>query len=218
VSGLRERKLILIVVGVSAFIFIILAYYVVSFGSRDNVQMPTHDSQIPAADTVPNHARVGDEITVAVLAHGQPELSFRVDGRVEYQTDQERWTECYGLSRYSGRNVCVEYFQDGDVGVITGEHVVTLTELNLAEDDLTRYDEGVLQDSLQFDCSIWQFTFSGEVSGTEEGASTSHAFYGWDFVEQGGRRILCIEKREGEPFEVSLVELVGAHNVRISRN
>ncbi len=167
---------------------------------------------MPSYDT----ARKGDWMRVLGAGDNQGDLSFSIEGRGEYHCDEENWTEYYG--RYLGREVCVESFQNGEVGVVLRDRVVTLNDLDLTEEDLVRYDEEDAAEPLQFDGSLWEFMSSGEVTCRESGSTDGDRYYSWDFVEQGGRRIICVEKREDEPFEVCLVQLVDAERVQISRN
>ena len=105
------------------------------------------------------------------------------------------------------------------VGVIPAGATITLAQLGLTEDDLIRWDEGDGPGQpFDFDGSRWGFVWSGEVICSEENSSHREGYYGWDFAEQGGQRILCIEKREGEPFEVILMQLVDANRFQISED
>lgn len=171
----------------------------------------------PTAAGIGN-AVVGDRVHVSG-ADDLSDLEFRVSGTVRYSSDREDWTEYYGS--YRGRQVAVEMFDDDafQVGVIAGEATITLAQLGLTEDDLIRWDEGGGPGRpFEFNGATWESIWSGEVTYIENGSSQREAYYGWDFAEQGGPRILCVEKREGEPFEVILMQLVDANRVRISGN
>ena len=161
---------------------------------------------------------VGDRVHVSG-AGDLSDLDFRVSGSVRYSSDREDWTEYYGS--YRGRQVAVETFDDDafQVGVIAAEATITLAQLGLTEDDLIRWDEGDGPGRpFEFDGATWESIWSGEVTYFEDDFSHRKGYYGWDFAEQGGPRILCVEKREGEPFEVILMQLVDANRVRISGN
>jgi len=178
-----------------------------------------HDYDERSADSTPvgvGEAQNGDWMQVVGAGDNQDALGFSIEVRGEYHSDGEQWTEYYG--RYRGRDVCVEFFQNGEVGVVLVDRVVTLNDLDLTEDHLIGYDQGDAAEPVQFDRSLWEFKFSGEVTCREDGSSDSDGYYGWDFVEQGGQRILSIEKHEDEPFKVCLVQLVDADRVQISRN
>ena len=164
-------------------------------------------------------AKVGDSISIGGGGDDYEDLDFDVDRKHRYESGGDESFEISGLCR--GQRVFLEVSEDDQTTVVlnTGKAKPELHDLGLSEDDMTRMDEN--QDRAEFfeyDGSSWNFQESGEVHFFREADSPGEGFYGWEFREVGGARVLSVQKWEGGPFEVSLGRVVNADDVHVFRH
>jgi hypothetical protein len=162
-------------------------------------------------------ADIGDLLRISDSGEFAGDLEFRVAGRTRYESDKDVWHELHGRCR--GRRIYVEVFSSGsDIGLVLPNRPITLGDLRLNEDDLIRFDEGAAAgERVMYDGATWEFAWSGEVRCSGDATPHDRDYYGWDFVEQNGQRVLCVEKREGEPFEVCMVRMIGVDRAQVTR-
>ena len=173
----------------------------------------------PLVDLRVNDAQVGDSISIGGAGEDYEDLDFDVDRKHHYESGGDESFELSGI--YRGRRLFLEVSEDDQTSVVlnTGKTKPELHDLGLSEDDLTRMDEN--QDRAEFceyDGSRWNFQESGEVHIFQEAGSPGETFYGWEFREEGGARVLSVQKWEGEPFEVSMGQVINPDEVHVFRS
>jgi hypothetical protein len=172
-------------------------------------------AQVPAAvNAHPWNARRGDVVSIRGAAEDFSDLDFTVDRRSAYEANSVRWVDLSGDFR--GRRVYLEVMgpsQDQMLGLLDGRKLalndVRLTEQQLVDLD-TRQDANA---SIGYDGKNWYFESSREIGYFENEGTEGEGLYRWMFKEQGGDRLLCIEKWQGEPFDVRVAKRVNARDV-----
>lgn len=164
------------------------------------------------------NARVGDVISIRGGAEDYSDLDFTVDRRSAYESGNHRWVDLSG--EFRGRRVYLEVHRplDPEVMGILDPRKLTIADLHLTEDQLADYD--ARQDpnaTLEFEGKIWQYESSREIGYFEDEAGEGEGLYRWIFREQGGTRLLCIEKWEGEPFDVRIARRINARDITVYR-
>jgi hypothetical protein len=103
------------------------------------------------------------------------------------------------------------------IGILDARRL-TLPDVGVTEDQLADLDSR--QDpsaSIQFDGKRWQYESSRELAYFENEQGEPRGLYRWLFAEQSGSRVLCIDKWEGEPFEVQLGRKLNAQDITVYR-
>ena len=172
-----------------------------------------------ATGTSVSNLQIGDTILVPGAGDDFSDLNFTVDRRDRYEAKGENWFEVSGL--YRGRRVYVEVYTDDETKVLINlaNEDITTGNLGVGEEDLIKFDKA--QDRSQgfsYKGSQWLYDWSGEIIYLKGSDSQGEGYYCWDFREQGGRRELCVEKWEGEPFEVILSRVVNPEDVQVFRS
>jgi hypothetical protein len=162
-------------------------------------------------------ARSGDVISIHGAAEDFSDLDFTVDRRSAYQTGARRWIDLSG--EFRGRRVYLEV-QPGPepeiMGILDGRRL-TLADLGTTEDQLADMDAKQSPHSfLEFDGTRWQYESSRELSYSEN-EQGGEGLYRWVFREQNGSRLLCVEKWEGEPFDVRIARKLNPQDINVYR-
>ena len=164
------------------------------------------------------NARPGDVVSIHGGAEDYSDLDFTVDRRSAYESNNHRWVDLSGDFR--GRRVYLELQHKTDqeaLGILDGRKL-TIADLHLTEEQLTDYD--ARQDpnaTLDFDGKKWQYDSSREIGYFENETGEGEGLYRWLFREQGGPRVICIEKWEGEPFDVRIARRVSVNEITVYR-
>ncbi len=200
-------------------ILVIALIVVVMFISRKKKQTKPTESIEALTDLRVTDAQVGDSISISGAGDDYEDLNFDVDRKHRYDSGGDESFELSGL--YRGQRVFLEVSDDDQISVVlnAGKVKPELHELGLNEEDLARVDEN--QDRAEvceYDGRRWNFQESGEVQFFREEGSTGEGFYSWEFRDQSGARVLSVQKWEGEPFEVSLGQVVNADDVHVFRH
>lgn len=180
----------------------------VGAGQRESVHAPPEIEQ----------AQPGDVISIPGAAEDFSDLDFTVDRRSAYQLGSRRWTDLSG--EFRGRRVYLEV-QPGRQAEMMGlldARKLTMADLGISEQQLADMDAKQNQSqSIEFDGKRWQYQSSRELTYFEDEQSAGEGVYRWLFEEQNGRRLLCVEKWEGEPFDVRLAQRLNPQDVSIFR-
>jgi Domain of unknown function (DUF4178) len=97
-------------------------------------------------------------------------------------------------------------------------HRMNLADLRITEEQLAEMD--AKQDPsryIEFDGKRWRYESSRELGYYENEQGPGEGLYRWLFQEQNGPRLLCIEKWEGEPFEVRIAQRQNASDITVYR-
>ena len=163
------------------------------------------------------NARVGDVVSIHGAAEDFSDLDFNVEQRNTYEAMNRRWI---GLSgNFRGRRVSLEVdrARTTEVMGILNERPLTLPDVGLTEDQLADLDSR--QDPsafIQFESKRWHYTSSRELAWSgDEGEPKG--LYRWIFTEKDGSRMLCVEKWEGDPFQVQLAQKLNPQDITVYR-
>ena len=162
-------------------------------------------------------ARPGDVISVPGAAEDFSDLDFTVDRRSAYDSRNRRWTDLSGDFR--GRRVYIEVQPGGTeaMGIFDPRRLtppdVGTTEEELADMD-ARQDPSAF---LTFEGKQWHFESSREIGYYENETGEGEGLYRWIFRESGGNRLICIEKWEGEPFDVRIGQHLNPRDITVFR-
>lgn len=167
-------------------------------------------------DTHAWDARKGDVVSIRSAAEDFSDLDFTVDRRSAYQTDQRRWLDLSG--EFQGRRVYLEVYGRTSLealGILDGRKL-TLPDVSLTEQQLIDFDNR--QDpnaTITYEGKRWNFESSREMQYFEDERGESEGLYRWLFREQNGDRSLCIEKWEGEPFDVRVARRLKTEDITV---
>ena len=175
-------------------------------------------AQPAGVDTDPWDARKGDVISISGGAEDYSDLDFPVDRRSAYEAKNRRWVDLSG--EFRGRRVYLEvyrYPQPDLIGILDGRKL-TLNDIGVDEDRLAQLD--ARQDPAEFvtfEGKRWQYESSREIGYFENEIGSGEGLYRWLFREPDGPRLLCIEKWEGEPFDVRIARRLKAQDITVYR-
>lgn len=183
------------------------------------VQIPSKPTGTPAAiDVHPWDARLGDVISIHGGAADYSDLDFSVDRRSAYQTANHRWIDLSGDFR--GTRVYLEVYgrPNPEVMGILDSRKLSLSDLNISEQQLadmdSRQDTGA---SINYEGKAWRYESSRELGYFENETGEGEGLYRWLFREQNGDRLLCIEKWQGEPFDVRVARRLNTKDITVFR-
>ncbi len=170
----------------------------------------------PAAETHPWDAHRGDVISIRGAAEDFSDLDFTVDRRSAYQSGTHRWVDLSG--EFRGRRVYLEIYgrpAAEAMGILDAKKLA-LPDLGLSEQQLADFDSR--QDpnaSITYVGKPWRYESSRELGYQENETGEVEGLYRWLFREQNGDRSLCIEKWEGEPFDVRIARRVNIQDITV---
>lgn len=178
-------------------------------------------AQVPAAnpmDLDPWDAKKGDVISIAGAAEDFSDLDFAVDRRSAYESSKRRWVDLSG--EFRGRRVYLEVYRhpQPDLIGILEDRKLTLAEVGATEDRLAEID--TRQDPaefIEFEGKKWNWESSREIRYFENDTGEGEGLYRWLFQEPGGPRLLCIEKWEGEPFDLRIARRLSQRDITVYR-
>jgi hypothetical protein len=164
-------------------------------------------------------ARVGDNLSISGAGENFADLDFTVDHSSRYEAGERQWFDLSG--KQGERRVILEVRNEDDEldvrGFLDGRKL-TIEELGLSEDDLSAMDERQnTADNFEFDGKNWYYLLSKEVGVFHDGQTQGAGFYGWEFIEETGKRYVSVRKREGEPFSASLAVKLNPADITVFR-
>jgi hypothetical protein len=176
-------------------------------------------AQIPNAEDVrPWDAHKGDVISIHGAAEDFSDLDFTVDRRSAYESNNHRWIDLSG--EFRGRRVYLEVngrTNPESMGILDA-HKLTLPDLNVTEQQLADMDSRQDPNAvITYDGKPWHFESSREIGYQENETGESEGLYRWLFREQNGDRLLCVEKWEGEPFDVRIARRLNTQDITVYR-
>jgi len=163
-------------------------------------------------------AKPGDVVSIVGAAADFSDVDFTVDRRSAYEANGRRWTDLSG--EFRGDRVYLEVHKGADVEVmgLLDPRKLTLPDVGLSEDRLAQLDQA--QDPSQtigFEGKLWNYDSSHEIGYFENEQGEGEGLYRWLFREPNGPRFLCIEKWEGQPFDVRLAVRVKPSDITVYR-
>ena len=166
----------------------------------------------------PWDARKGDVISIAGGAEDFSDLDFPVDRRSAYEAASRRWIDLSG--EFRGRRVYLEVYRHPQPELlgILDPRGLTLAGIGATEDALADMD--ARQDpsaSIDFEGKKWTWESSREIRYYENETGQGEGLYRWLFREPEGTRLVCVEKWEGEPFEVRIARRLNQRDLTVYR-
>lgn len=166
----------------------------------------------------PWDAKKGDVISISGAAEDLSDVDFAVDRRSAYESSSRRWVDLSG--EFRGSRVYLEVYRhpEPDFIGILDPRKLTLGDIDSSEDQLadmdTRQDPSTF---VQFEQRQWHWESSREIRYFENETGSGEGLYRWLFREPQGKRLLCIEKWEGEPFEVRVAQRLNPRDITVYR-
>ena len=163
-------------------------------------------------------ARKGDVISISGAAEDYSDLDFPVDRRSAYESKNHRWVDLSG--EFRGWRVYLEVYRHplpDLIGILDGRKLA-IADIGVSEQDLANLDQR--QDasaSVAFEGKQWHFESSREIGYFENETGEGEGLYRWVLREQDGPRLLCIEKWEGEPFDVRIARRLKPEDITVYR-
>ena len=95
---------------------------------------------------------------------------------------------------------------------------MTIADLGVTEDQLADMDAQQNPSLfLQFEGKRWRYESSREIRYFENEEGSGEGVYRWLFREENSPRLLCIEKWEGEPFDVRIARRLEPQDTTVYR-
>ncbi len=169
-----------------------------------------------AVDAHPWNARKGDVVSIRGAAEDFSDLDFTIDRRSAYESSNHRWVDLSG--EFRGRRVYLEVMgrtQNEALGLLDARKL-TLPDVGLTEQQLADLDSR--QDAnafITYEGKRWYFESSREIGYFENEGTDGEGVYRWLFREQNGDRSLCVEKWQGEPFDVRIAKRLNIQDVTV---
>ena len=163
-------------------------------------------------------ARPGDVVSIPAAAEDYSDLDFTIDRRSSYAAGGKKWVDLSGEFRDRRVYLEVQPGPEPEVMGLLGGRKLTLAEIHATEDQLADMD--AKQNPwlyLEFEGKRWQYQSSREIAYFENETGPGEGLYRWLFTEQDGKRLLCIEKWEGEPFDVRLAQRLEPRDINVYR-
>jgi hypothetical protein len=171
-----------------------------------------------SSDVDPWDAHKGDVISINGAAEDFSDIDFPVDRRSAYESGNRRWVDLSGDFR--GRRVYLEVYrfpQTDLIGIVDGRKL-TLVDVNLTAEQLADLDNRQDQTAfIEFENKHWYYDSSRELGYQENEAGETEGLYRWLFQEKDSPRMICIEKWEGEPFDVRIAQRFHAQDIIVYR-
>jgi hypothetical protein len=105
-----------------------------------------------------------------------------------------------------------------DLLAILDARTLNLADIGTTEDRLadmdTRQDPSA---SIDFEGKKWSWDSSREIRYYENESGQGEGLYRWLFREPEGNRLVCVEKWEGEPFEVRIARRLNQRDLTVYR-
>ena len=163
-----------------------------------------------------SNAGRGDVVSIPGAAEDFSDLDFTIDRRSAYQAGSHRWIDLSG--EFRGRRVYLEVYTGAEVLAMLDARQMTIADLSVTEDQLADMDAQQNPSLfLQFEGKRWRYESSREIRYFENEEGPGEGLYRWLFQEENGPRLLCVEKWEGEPFEVRYARRLNPQDLTVYR-
>jgi hypothetical protein len=163
-------------------------------------------------------ATPGDVISIPGAAADFSDVDFTVDRRSAYEYMNRRWLDLSGEFRGSRVYLEVQPAQESEVMLMADPRRLTLPDIGLTEDALIDFDRR--QDpnaSLSFEGRQFFYESSREIGYFENERGEGEGLYRWVFREHGGKRLLIVEKWQGEPFDARMAQRIDPRDITVFR-
>jgi hypothetical protein len=185
--------------------------------SNTRLSPRTAQPQVQAANTMdldPWDAKRGDVVSISGAAEDFSDIDLPVDRRSAYGSNVRRWVDLSG--EFRGQRIYLEVYRHPkpDLIGLLDARKLDLTDIGTTEELLAAIDARQdPSDSVEFEGKQWQWESSREIRYFENEMGDGEGLYRWLFREPEGNRLLCVEKWEGEPFEVHVARRLNQRDV-----
>ena len=197
----------------AALLFVLVMMFKGKPKPQTQEEVPVDLSSLTVRD-----ARVGDIVNIFGAGADFEDLSFRVDEVHRYEWGSESWKELEGAS--AGGRVFLEWSDDDGLEVVLTPpgNSLRIQQLGLSEEELIRFDEEqAASNTVTHEGVTFHYVSSHETGFFEGGRGEGEGFYLWNFESDDGKRVLSIEKWEGEAFEASISTVIDPTDLQILR-
>jgi hypothetical protein len=173
---------------------------------------------VPPGDLHPSQAGKGDVISIHGGAADFSDIDFTVDRRSAYESNNRRWIDLSGDFRGDRVYLEVQPKPSTEVMGILDPRKLTLADLGLTEEQMADFD--ARQDpnvTITFEGKAWNYESSREIGYFENEQGEGEGLYRWLFREPNGDRLICVEKWEGEPFDVRIARRLNIQDISVYR-
>jgi hypothetical protein len=136
--------------------------------------------------------------------------------RHRYSDGDDTWYEL--VCQHGRRELLLEWSKDGSkIEVLAGfeDENPSMRDLGLAEADLIEFDEEE-EGEFQWDGATFEYDDSGTITYYENDGRRGETYYSWDFESTDGKRMISVEKWEGErKFNVYHTWLLNADRIEV---
>lgn len=164
------------------------------------------------------NAKPGDSVSIIGAAADYSDLDFTVDRRSAYESNGRRWIDLSG--EFRGNRVYLEVHQHPEFAVmgLLDPGRLTLADIGVSEEGLADLDSRQdPSETISLENKLWNYDSSSEIGYFENEQGSGEGLYRWLFREPNGPRFLCIEKWEGQPFDVRLATRVKPSDITVYR-
>ena len=209
--------IVLVILGI-ALVFVLKTMFSTP-GKPKPIAAAPAAAQLPdALDLDAWDAKKGDVVSINGAAADFSDVDFPVDRRSAYEANNRRWIDLSGL--YRGQRVYLEIYRypTPDYVAIVDPRKLTIADIALTEEQLadmdTRQDPSAF---VVFEGKQWHYESSREIGYFENETGAGEGLYRWLFAEPNGSGLICVEKWEGEPFEVRLARHFNKRDITVYR-
>jgi hypothetical protein len=163
-------------------------------------------------------ARIGDTISVPGAGHDLSDLDFTIDDVTQCRAGHHEWIELSGPYRDRRVSLRATTSDEAEAATALDPAKLTLDDVGLNEDDLAAMDERQnTGDFFEFNGKPWHYRLSREISAYRNGGGQPVNSYGWEFLEEGGLRLMSVRKEGGEPFAATIYTKVHPGDITVYR-
>ena len=203
------------ILAILGLLLLVVLWMMMRAPSGKAISAPARQPQLPTrTDLHPSEARKGDVISIHGAATDFSDLDFTIDERDAFESNGRRWVNLTGEFRGDRVYLEVQPKPSTEVVGILDPRKLSLADVQLTEQRLIDLDK--LQDpnqSITFDGKTWNYESSRELGFFEHELGEGEGLYRWLFDEQNGDRLLCVEKWEGEPFDVRIARRLNIRDI-----
>jgi hypothetical protein len=163
-------------------------------------------------------ARPRDVVSIHAAAADFSDVDFTVDRRSSYQSGPNKWVDLSGDFR--GNRVYVEVYpgRESDIIGILDPRKLTIADVGVTEAQLADLDARQNPSQfLTFEGKRWYYESSREIGYFENEVGEGEGLYRWLFRESDGPRLMCVEKWEGDPFDVRIARRINPQDITVYR-
>ncbi len=161
-------------------------------------------------------AGVGDVLTISDYLVDYEDSYFIVDKKHRYTSGQSEWFELEAGDGEKKLWVFWSQFGGLSASVTTDNRPLGLSSIGITDDDLTRMDEEHSIDNFfPYEATNYYYQNSGEAFFYDSNTGNGEGFYVWEFVGEGERKTLSIDKWEGLPFQAYVNDIVSPDSITV---